>query len=64
MLGQVRDGLMEAVIEDEELIEDAAFVDKLDGLLMAITNVRLSGEVERSVEAERKASEKENPPSR
>jgi hypothetical protein len=58
MLGQVRDGLMDAVIEDEDLIEDAAFVDKLDGLLTAITNVQLSGEVELSVEAERKGSEK------
>jgi hypothetical protein len=60
MLGQVRDGLLDAVIEDEELIEDAAFVDRLDGLLAAITNVKLSGEVERSVEAERKASEKDS----
>ena len=58
LLGQVRDGLLDAVIEDEGLIEDAAFVDKLDGLLTAITNVQVSGEVELSVEAERKGSEK------
>jgi hypothetical protein len=58
MLGQVRDGLFDAVMEREDLIEDAAFVDKLDGLLTAITNVQLSGEVELSVEAERKDSKK------
>jgi hypothetical protein len=59
LLGQVRDGLFEAVLEDEELIEDASFVDKLDGLLASITNVRVAGEVEVSVEAERKDSTKD-----
>jgi hypothetical protein len=58
MLGQVRDGLMDAVLEDEDLIQDAAFVDKLDGLLAAITNVQVSGDVELSMEAERKDSAK------
>ena len=50
--------LLEAVLADEELTEDAAFVEKLDVLLAAITNVQLSGEVERSVEAERRERER------
>ena len=58
LLGQVRDGLLNAVIEDENLIEDAAFITKLDNLLLAITNIQVTGEVELSVEAEQKAGGK------
>ncbi|WP_328442738.1 hypothetical protein [Amycolatopsis sp. NBC_00438] len=58
MLGQVRDGLLEAVLSDEELVSDGAFVDKLDELLLAITNVEVTGDVELSREAESKAASK------
>ncbi len=60
LLGQVRDGLFETVFDNEDLIDDARFVEKLDELLVAITNVRVSGEVEVSVESERKAARKDS----
>jgi hypothetical protein len=44
--------LLAAAIEDDNLIADAAFVDKLDALLAAITTVRLTGDVEVSREGE------------
>jgi hypothetical protein len=43
LLGQVRDGFEDAVIEDETLVSDDRFVTKLDELLVAITNVQVSG---------------------
>src|SRR5437660_953464 len=49
LLGQVRDGLEEAVLEDESLFADEKFVIKLDELLTAITNVEVRGDVELSV---------------
>lgn len=52
LLGQVRDGFEDAVIEDETLVADERFVAKLDELLVAITHVQVTGEVEVSVEQE------------
>lgn len=60
ILGQVRDDLENAVIENEALIQDEQFVNKLDELLVAITSVKVSGEVELSVEAERKDTTKDS----
>lgn len=40
------------------MVADAAFVSKLDNLLLAITNIQVTGEVELSVEAERKDASK------
>ncbi len=56
LLGQFRDALLEAVVSDEELVEDGRFVEKLDELIVALTNVRLDGEVEVSSESEDKQS--------
>ncbi|MEV4835451.1 hypothetical protein AB0K05_13070 [Nonomuraea sp. NPDC049486] len=58
LLGQVHDGLLEAVLIDDELIVDPAFVAKLDALLTSITNLQVSGEVEVSHEGEVKESDK------
>ena len=58
LLGQFRDGLLEAVLADEDLVEDGRFVEKLDELIVALTNIRLDGEVEVSSEAEAKQSRK------
>lgn len=52
LLGQVHEGLLEAVIDDDRLIADAMFVRQLDALATAITTVRVSGEVEVSREGE------------
>jgi len=57
LLGQLRDGLLEAVLDHENLIEDGAFIDKLDGLLVAITNIEVSGEVVVSAQAEQRGSQ-------
>lgn len=43
LLGQVHEALLAAVIEDETLIADTAFVNKLDQLIVAITSVRVQG---------------------
>jgi len=48
LLGQFRDALLEAVVADEKLVEDGRFVEKLDELIVALTNVRLDGEDKRS----------------
>lgn len=56
VLGLVRDELLEAVLSDEDLVSDGAFVDRLDDLLSAITNVAITGDVELSREAESKAT--------
>jgi hypothetical protein len=58
LLGMVHEGLLAAALDDETLISDTAFVDKLDALLAAITTVRVAGEVEVSLEGEEKGSEK------
>lgn len=58
LLGQVRDGLEDAVLDDETLVADDKFVSKLDELLIAITNVEVSGDVELSVEQEQKDTAK------
>lgn len=56
MLGNVRDALLEAVIENSDLVEDGNFIDKVDKLLAAITNVRVAGEVELTSESHSSAS--------
>lgn len=56
LLTQLYDAILTAVLEDEDLIADAAFTLKLDSLAAAITSVRVVGEVEVSKEGERKES--------
>ena len=53
LLGQLHDGLLDAFLDDE-LLADDTFARKADDLLRAITDVRMTGDVERSVEAEEK----------
>lgn len=59
LLGQLHDSLLNAVLDNETLVEDGNFIKKADELLAAITSIRVSGEVERSVEAEHRASSTE-----
>jgi hypothetical protein len=54
LLGQVHESLLAAVLDDDDLITDAAFVGRLDALAEAITTVRVSGEVEVSREGEQR----------
>ncbi|MDW6061019.1 hypothetical protein SAZ11_27145 [Streptomyces sp. FXJ1.4098] len=53
LLNQFHDSLMEAALEDDDLITDVALISKLDALLDSISTVRVSGEVEVSKEGER-----------
>jgi hypothetical protein len=59
LLSQLHDALLEAAIEDEELIADGSFVDRLDALSNSISSVRVAGEVEVERENERKYAEDE-----
>jgi hypothetical protein len=58
LLGQLSEALLNAVLEDEGLIADGRFIEKVDELLAALTNVRVTGDVELAVESERKMAEK------
>jgi hypothetical protein len=60
LLGHVHDALLTAAIEDDVLIADGSFVNKIDALLTAITTVRVVGEVEVSKEGEDQHSEKDS----
>ncbi|WP_165906307.1 hypothetical protein [Streptomyces sp. Z26] len=53
LLNQFHASLMEAVLEDDDLIADVALISKLDALLDSISTVRVSGEIEVSNEGER-----------
>jgi hypothetical protein len=59
LLTQVHDSLLAAVIDDEKLIGDNALVKKLDDLVVALTSIRVAGEVEQSKEGEQSKSEKD-----
>ena len=56
LLGQVQESLLDAVLADEELIEDGQFISRVDDLLMAITQVKICGNIEQSTESESKTS--------
>jgi len=58
LLAQIHEALLAAALDDDSLLNDAAFVAKLDALLEAITSVRVAGEVEVSFEDEQKDSNK------
>lgn len=58
VLGQLRDSIYSAVLDDESLIADGDFVTKIDDLLIALTNVEIEGEVEVTQEDETKKSSK------
>lgn len=58
LLGQLRETLLTAVIEDEGLVEDGRFIEKVDELLAALTNVRVEGDVTYSVEAESRKTDR------
>lgn len=57
LLGIVHEGLLGAGLEDDQLLTGELFVRRLDGLLAAITTVRVSGEVEQSREGEQRAAQ-------
>ena len=57
LLGIVHEGLLGAALEDDQLLTDELFVRRLDGLLAAITTVRVSGDVEQSREGEQRAAQ-------
>ncbi|MFC9291067.1 ATP-binding protein [Streptomyces sp. NPDC057052] len=54
LLAQFHDALLRLVLEDEQLIAEETFVDKLDALFDCISKVRVIGEVEVAQEGERK----------
>ncbi|MET9450318.1 ORC-CDC6 family AAA ATPase [Streptomyces cinerochromogenes] len=58
LLNQFHDSLMEAALEDDEMLSDASFISRLDTLIDSISTVRLTGEVEVSKEGETSDSAK------
>jgi hypothetical protein len=52
LLGLVHESLLATALEDDALLTDISFVSKLDGLLKAITTVRVDGSVELARESE------------
>jgi hypothetical protein len=56
LLGQLHDALLNAVLDNEALVEDGNVITKADELLAAITSIRVTGDVERSVEAEQRGA--------
>ncbi|QKW31192.1 ATP-binding protein [Streptomyces seoulensis] len=54
LLAQFHDGLLRLVLEDQQLIADEGFVEKLDALFDCLSRVRVSGEVEVAQEGEHK----------
>jgi hypothetical protein len=59
LLGQLHNSILEKVLGDETLLDDANFVEKADTVLSAITTVQISGAVETSTETEAKQSVKD-----
>ncbi|WP_459385691.1 ATP-binding protein [Arthrobacter humicola] len=55
LMGHVHEALLTAALEDEQLLANTSFVSRLDGLLEAVTQVRVTGDIEQSQEGERKA---------
>ncbi|MGW2680123.1 ORC-CDC6 family AAA ATPase [Streptomyces sp. NPDC001436] len=58
LLNQFHDSLMEAALEDDELLSDVSLISNLDSLLDSISTVKVSGEVEISKEGEETKSSK------
>ncbi len=46
VLGEVHNSILEAALEDDQLLEDKHFLARLDALSDAVTSIRVSGEVE------------------
>jgi hypothetical protein len=59
LLTQFNDVLLDAVIDDADLIADDDFVTKLDALTAAITRVRVAGTVEQTTEGESRIAEED-----
>ncbi|MFE3182543.1 hypothetical protein ACFXKR_16995 [Streptomyces violascens] len=58
LLGQFHEGLMEIILEDDELIENESLITKLDQLVNSISTVTINGDVEVSTEGEEKQAGK------
>ncbi|MFW5420992.1 hypothetical protein J0910_30705 [Nocardiopsis sp. CNT-189] len=54
LLGQLHESMLNAVLEDNALMEDPLFIERADHLLAAITSVRIVGSVEKTDESETK----------
>lgn len=59
LLGQLHNSILEKVLADDTLLDDAHFVEKADAVLSAITTVQISGPVESSTETEAKQTVKD-----
>ena len=57
LLSQLHDAILQATIDDEELIADGSFISQIDALADAITRVRIAGNVERAVETQTREAE-------
>jgi hypothetical protein len=58
LLEEVHDSILQAAVDDNDLIADDFFVAKLDGLMQSLQDFRLEGPVETTVETEQTSSQK------
>ncbi|WP_201799374.1 hypothetical protein [Subtercola vilae] len=56
LLNQFHDEILQAALEDNQLVGDALFVTRLDGLLSAIGSIRVDGPVELTTDVEKERS--------
>jgi hypothetical protein len=58
LLTAIHDAILDAALDDNDLIEDSAFVNSLDNLLASLSHIRFDGEVESKTETESSSSKK------
>lgn len=58
LLTAIHDAILDAALDDNDLIEDSAFVNSLDSLLASLRHIRFEGEVESTTETETSSSKK------
>jgi hypothetical protein len=58
LLTAMHDAILDVALDDNDLIEDAAFVGSLDNLVASLTNIRFEGEVATTTETETSSNKK------
>jgi hypothetical protein len=58
LLTAIHDAILDAALDDSDLIEDTAFVGSLDNLLASLSHIRFEGDVESTKETETSSTKK------
>jgi hypothetical protein len=58
LMAAIHDAILDAALDDSDLIEDTSFVASLDNLLASLTNIRFEGEVATTTETETSSNKK------